>query len=192
MLTNKLLNLFQQVGYAFMIPLAGLSIVSLGVVLERIYILATRTILKSTVQSDIQTAAQKNDLSGLESLVAKDNTFTGLILADSLKNFKVRNGSITLEQAVESSTEKHIDWLSRKLWILRAIGHIAPLLGLMSAGRSVPDPLWPTPSFWRDSAASGRRLDQANRHPRKSVGQKRTIDRSNGAMVSTSPPMYGL
>lgn len=129
MITNFLFQVIRQGGVGFMVPLIILSILSLAVILERIYMLSKRVVISSGVIKKIKMAAEGNNNEGLSTILEKEHSIAALILRDVLKTFKP--GKVSLKQAVIDSADAHMDGLTARLWMLRAIGHIAPLLGLM-------------------------------------------------------------
>ena len=131
MITNSLFQLIREGGYVFMIPLIVLSILSLAVILERIFVFSKRTLLPSGAVEKIEKAVRENNREQLATILKGEHSFAALILLNALTIFQSGEGKISLEKAIGDSTDKHVDELTGRLWILRAIGHIAPLLGLL-------------------------------------------------------------
>lgn len=131
MITNSLLQLIREGGYVFMIPLILLSILSLAVILERIFVFSKRVLLPSVVIEKIEKAVKENKKEEVANILKNERSFAALILQEALKIFPGSKGKLSLEKAISDTMDKHVDWLMGRLWMLRAIGHIAPLLGLL-------------------------------------------------------------
>lgn len=131
MITNSLFQLIREGGLIFMIPLIVLSILSLAVILERIFILSKRAVLSHAVIEKINKASGEDNKKQIISLLEHERSCAAIILRESFMVFKDASEKTSLEQALTNSADKHMDVLNAHLWILRAIGHIAPLLGLM-------------------------------------------------------------
>ena len=131
MITNSLLQIIQEGGYIFMIPLIALSILSLAVILERIFVFSKQVLIPSVVIEQIKKAVKENKKEEVTNILKDERTFAALVLQEALNVFQNSKGTLTLEKAVTDTMDKHADWLTGRLWMLRAIGHIAPLLGLL-------------------------------------------------------------
>lgn len=131
MITNSVLPVIREGGLVFMIPLLLLSIISLAVILERVFVLGKRTGLSPERIEKIKKAAQEMKIDDITALCKNIGSLTACIICDAVNAFKSGKGTISLDQAITESADTHMDKLSAHLWILRAIGHIAPLLGLM-------------------------------------------------------------
>ncbi len=131
MITNSLYQLIREGGYVFMIPLILLSILSLAVILERMFAFSKRALLPSVAVEKIEKAARENNKGQLSSILKIERSLSALILQEALKILQSSEGKLSMEKAVNDSSDKYMDWLTGRLWILRAIGHIAPLLGLL-------------------------------------------------------------
>ena len=131
MIANSLYQLIREGGYVFMIPLILLSILSLAVILERMFAFSKRALLPSVAVEKIEKAARGNNKEQLSSILKIERSLSALILQEALKILQSSEGKLSMEKAVNDSSDKYMDWLTGRLWILRAIGHIAPLLGLL-------------------------------------------------------------
>lgn len=131
MITNSLFQIFREGGFFFMIPLLFLSILSLAVILERVFVLGKRTGLSAESIDKIKVAAREMKNSEILSLLKGDPSIAALIIYDAVTAFESAKGNLSLDQAITESADTHMDALNNHLWMLRAIGHIAPLLGLM-------------------------------------------------------------
>ena len=131
MITNSLLQIIREGGYVFMIPLIALSILSLAVILERIFVFSKRVLLPSVVIEELENAVKEDKKNEAANILKNERTFSSLVLQEALKIFQDSKGTLSLEKAITDTMDKHAGWLSSRLWMLRAIGHIAPLLGLL-------------------------------------------------------------
>ncbi len=131
MVTNSLFQLIREGGLIFMIPLIALSVFSLAVIIERIFTLSKKTLLSDELILKIKNAIQDKNMSALSATLGKEDSLAAVILHESFQVFGEGKGNVSLEQAIAESSDTHMDALNAHLWILRAIGHIAPLLGLM-------------------------------------------------------------
>lgn len=131
MITNSLLQAIREGGYIFMIPLIALSILSLAVILERIFVFSKRVLLPAVVIEKLEKAVKENKKEEVTNILKDRHTFAALIVREALKIFQASKGTLTLEKAITDTMDKHADWLTGRLWMLRAIGHVAPLLGLL-------------------------------------------------------------
>ena len=131
MITNSLLQIIREGGYVFMIPLIALSILSLAVILERIFVFSKRVLLPSVVIEELENAVKEDKKNEAANILKNERTLSSLVLQEALKIFQDSKGTLSLEKAITDTMDKHAGWLSSRLWMLRAIGHIAPLLGLL-------------------------------------------------------------
>ncbi len=123
-ITNKLLELIEQGGYAFMIPLILMSLLSLAVILERYFALRKEKILSENLENALKSS--KGDWPKAES-----DCLTGSIVRDARQLVQEPGTDITAEASLKQSAEQHLPYLTRRMWILNAIGNLAPLLGLL-------------------------------------------------------------
>ena len=128
MITNSLYQLIREGGYVFMIPLILLSILSLAVILERIFAFSKRALLPSVAVEKIEKAAKGNNKQQLSSILKNERSLSALILQEALKIVQGSEGKVSMEKAVNDSTDKYMDRLTGRVWILRSICHISPLL----------------------------------------------------------------
>ncbi len=131
MITNSLFQIFCEGGLLFMTPLLFLSILSLAVILERVFVLGKRTGLTAERIDKIKAAAREMKTGDIVSLLKEDPSLAARIIHDAVTAFESGKGNLSLDQAITESADTHMDTLNNHLWMLRAIGHIAPLLGLM-------------------------------------------------------------
>lgn len=130
MIFNPLLKFFHDGGFAFMVPLLVLSILSLAVILERTYFLVKQL---AGFKRIAITLAGKQDIQSLFSTMQESTmgkTVVDVILNETLSVFRKNAGNHSLELIVKKNADKYTPLLAQRLWLLRAIGHIAPLVGL--------------------------------------------------------------
>ncbi len=131
MITNSLFQIFREGGPLFMVPLLSLSILSLAVILERIFVLGNRTGLSIECIAKIKAAAREMKNSEILLILKDDPSIAAIIIHDAVAALDSGKGNLSLDQAITESADTHMETLNNHLWMLRAIGHIAPLLGLM-------------------------------------------------------------
>ena len=129
MVTNVLLDFFREGGLVFMFPLLALSVLSLAVLIERTVFLASQAMRFKRL---VRTCERTGSTDALESHFddAAPGDVAASILRDARSLMKNRGRPYTFEQAVERSAGNHTPLFAQRLWILRAIGQIAPFLGL--------------------------------------------------------------
>lgn len=126
-ITNKLIEVIQQGGYVFMIPLILMSILSLSVILERMFALRERKIIPVDASQRMKEYSKTQN--GLPT--ANASTLLELIIHESITDFNGNGANRSLEKCLEINAGQHLEYLTRRLWILNAIGNLAPLLGLL-------------------------------------------------------------
>jgi len=131
MVTNSLLQIINNGGPGFMIALVLLSIISLAVILERIFMFGKQAVLPLPVVEKLKMNAKNNNSGEIINILRNESSLTAVILRESFDIYNDSNNTVSLKQAVVDSADKHIEGLTNRLWVLRAVGHIAPLLGLM-------------------------------------------------------------
>jgi biopolymer transport protein ExbB len=131
MLTNAALDFIKAGGYGFMVPLIALSVLSVAVMVERVFALTARSLPSKETRDRLTGPGATRDLETVSKIVAEDRSLVGTVLRQAIAMSGSHEGAVRLEQAVEHSANAHMPWLTKRLWALRAIGHVAPLLGLM-------------------------------------------------------------
>ncbi|MBN1984045.1 MAG: MotA/TolQ/ExbB proton channel family protein [Chitinivibrionales bacterium] len=129
--TNSLIQIMQDGGLIFMIPLLLLSILSGAIIIERFFTYWKKIVLPSSRRELIKATVQKKDISAISSLLADDQTLTATILRESFEAYTRKTGGTALPKEIESIANHHIESLVDNLWILRAIGQVAPVIGLL-------------------------------------------------------------
>ena len=123
-ITNKLLELIEQGGYAFMIPLIIMSLLSVAVILERYFALRRDKILSEDLEGTLDNHSGNWPQTDSDCL-------TGHIIRDAHLMLNKSSADITPEISLQRSAEQHLPYLTRRMWMLNAIGNLAPLLGLL-------------------------------------------------------------
>ncbi len=157
-ITNKLLDIIQQGGYAFMIPLLLMSILSLGVIIERLFALRKSKIIPLDIEERIKTFPEKLKKNPEKTFVKNPPTLLEFIISKALKDYSTEEAKqSSLESCLKASADYHIEYLSRRLWILNAIGNLAPLLGLLGTvvGLSIAFEQIGVAGLSQESVASG-------------------------------------
>jgi biopolymer transport protein ExbB len=131
MIVNSFFNIIREGGPVFMIPLLLLSVLSLSVIMERIFFLAKRSVVNADTHDTVRKAAREMKGYAIVSLVEHDKSLAACIIHDAMNSFQAGKGALSLEEAITESADNQRDALTSHMWILRAVGHIAPLLGLM-------------------------------------------------------------
>jgi biopolymer transport protein ExbB len=131
MIENPFIDIMQRGGYPFMIPLLGLSIISLAVILERSFVLGRRTLLSVVERKKTIELAGKKDIEGIGMLFKEPKSIMARLLVDAVAARALSKGSLTFEKALEHSADQNMDLINERFWILRGISHIAPIIGLL-------------------------------------------------------------
>lgn len=131
MVVNPFIDIMQKGGYPFMIPLLGLSIISLAVVLERSFVIGRRTLLSAVDRKKALALAGKKDIDGMGLLFKDHKSIMARLIIDAVAARVLSKGSLTFEQSIEHSADKNLDLINERFWILRGISHIAPIIGLL-------------------------------------------------------------
>ena len=130
MIFNPLLKFFHDGGFTFMVPLLMLSILSLAVILERAYFLMKQVAGFNRTATAFEGTRDIQSLPGTTQDTAMEKTVVGMILKEALPVFRKNNGNHSLEMTIKTYADKYTPLLVQRLWLLRAISHIAPLVGL--------------------------------------------------------------
>jgi biopolymer transport protein ExbB len=131
MYVNSILDFFSKGGYQFMVPLLLLSIIALAVILERIHFLwLCCSISKDHFQS-LKTHLQQNEFEQALKVSAGKPTLPYTIISAALTMVLHNQGKITFMQSLQKSADRHIAWLSKRFWLLKAVAYLSPMLGLL-------------------------------------------------------------
>lgn len=114
-----------------MIPLLFLSIIVLAVVLERIHFLwLCCSISKDHFQS-FKTHFQKGEFEEALKLSSGKPTLPYEIISFALNMVLHNPGKMSFVQSLQKSADRHITWLSKRFWLLKAVAYLSPMLGLL-------------------------------------------------------------
>lgn len=130
MLTEKIFAVAQFADQAVLIILLVLSVVSLGVILERFFVLRRRSAQSSQTLSKVRAALASHSVEDVENMSKDPETIEGRAVSYALKHIK-DSGSKGLEEAFNSFTLTEKPELERYLNFLATVGSNAPYIGLL-------------------------------------------------------------
>jgi biopolymer transport protein ExbB len=114
-----------------MILLIALSILSLTVILERLFALRKKKIFINNFDDFLEHFDSLDSRAKIMEFIQKPQSLLEAIICGAIKDYINGDDKISLEKSLEVSAEHHMGYLSRGLWILNAVGNLAPLLGLL-------------------------------------------------------------
>jgi biopolymer transport protein ExbB len=130
MLTERLFGLAQGGAETILWLLVGLSVISIGLILERFLTLRQITSRSQRVKSRMRDALQANNLDDLEEISKDRDSLEGRALAYGLRHVK-ESGTDGLEEIFNSFALLERPALERSLIFLATIGSNAPFIGLL-------------------------------------------------------------
>jgi biopolymer transport protein TolQ len=130
MLTERLFSLAQGGAEAILWVLLLLSVVSIGLILERWLSLRQVKTRSSRIKSRMKEALQSNNLEELEDLAKDRDSLEGRALAYGLRHVK-DNGVAGLPEIFNTYALLERPSLDRSLSVLATIGSNAPFIGLL-------------------------------------------------------------
>lgn len=130
MLTEKIFAVAQVADQAVLVILLILSVISLGIILERFFVLRRRSSQSMLTLSKVKAALQSHSLEDVEAMSKDPETIEGRALSYALKHMK-ESGSKGLEEAFNSFTLTERPELERYLNFLATVGSNAPYIGLL-------------------------------------------------------------
>lgn len=130
MLTEKIFAVAQFADQAVLVILLILSVISLGVILERFFVLRRRTAQSAQTLSKVRAALQSHSVEDVENMSKDPETIEGRAVGYALKHIK-DSGSKGLEEAFNSFTLTERPELERYLNFLATVGSNAPYIGLL-------------------------------------------------------------
>ncbi len=123
-----MLELIKAGGF-LMWPIIACSVISMAIVLERLWAYQTRKVIPDYLLAQIWQLHQKGDISAAHISTIRDGSPLGRILAAGLVN---RNHSrVIMKESIEEEGRQVVHELDRYLNTLGTIASIAPLLGLL-------------------------------------------------------------
>jgi biopolymer transport protein ExbB len=130
MLTEKIFAVAQFADQAVLVILLILSVISLGVILERFFVLRRRSAQSAQTLSKVRAALQSHSVEDVENMSKDPETIEGRAVGYALKHIK-DSGSKGLEEAFNSFTLTERPELERYLNFLATVGSNAPYIGLL-------------------------------------------------------------
>jgi biopolymer transport protein ExbB len=131
MFVNSLFPHIRAGGYAFMIPLILFSVAALAVVLERFYYLSRKVRLRVELIERVKESLLADEPENARRALQDSNVLTAAIVSHALELTATEMDTPSIHEASRISAEQHLPRLAERMWLLRAIGHIAPLVGLL-------------------------------------------------------------
>ena len=130
MLTDKIFNVAQFADQAVLYLLILLSVVSVGLIIERFLFLRKINQSSERIRMRIRHALQTNSLEDVEGLSKEMDSVEGRALACGLRHFK-ESGTSGMEEIFNTFTLSERPELERSLNMLATIGSNAPYIGLL-------------------------------------------------------------
>jgi biopolymer transport protein ExbB len=131
MISNAAVEFMRTGGYGFMIPLMVLSVLSVAVILERLFALGRRVLPAPSTLERLRSAAGGGDRAAMGAVLSGDRSLVAEIVRAAVGLTGEQGEGLSMERAIERAANEHVPAIKTRLWILRAVGHVAPLLGLM-------------------------------------------------------------
>ena len=118
-----------KAGGWLMLPLIACSIVAMGIIIERLWMLRTNRVVPENLVAQVWQVHRKSQLSNSHISAIKEASPLGRILAAGLTNR--RYSREVMKEAIEEVGRQVVHELERFLNTLGTIASIAPLLGLL-------------------------------------------------------------
>ena len=126
------MSYYLKVGGPLMWVLFGLSVLSLTIILERVfYFFFREKYLKKTFKSEIIYAVSNNRMEVANKLCDREKNTIGATVKEFLIRFDENGDFYHFDQLVKEIAMERISLLERRLYILGIIGYIAPMIGLL-------------------------------------------------------------
>jgi biopolymer transport protein ExbB len=130
MLSERVFAVAQVADQVVLYILLALSVLSIGLILERFVSLRKISQSSEKVRARIKSALQANSLEDVEGLAKEHETIEGRALSYALRHLK-DNGSKGLEEVFNTFTLTERPELEKSLSFLATIGSNAPYIGLL-------------------------------------------------------------
>ncbi len=130
MLSERIFAVAQVADQVILYLLIALSVISIGLILERFFSLRKISGESQKVRALIKSALQSNNLDEVESLAKDRESLEGRVLSYALRHMK-DSGSRGLEEIFNTFTLTERPDLERSLNFLATIGSNAPYIGLL-------------------------------------------------------------
>jgi biopolymer transport protein TolQ len=129
-MTERIFAIAQVADQAVLMILVILSVISIGMILERFFFLRSVTKQSAGVRAQVKEALQSNSLNDVEKISKSQATVEGRALSYAMKHIK-ESGSQGLEEAFNSYALVEKPELERFLSFLATVGSNAPYIGLL-------------------------------------------------------------
>jgi biopolymer transport protein ExbB len=116
-------------GGVLMLPILLCSVLALGIVIERLFNLRKKRVVREDVMEGVESMLRENQLSEAGMLCRRNSSSMSRILLVALLNHKKDRSEI--KELIEDAGRQEIPNLERYLNLLGTIAGIAPLLGLL-------------------------------------------------------------
>lgn len=130
MLTDRIFTVAQIADQVVLWILVVLSVLSLGIIMERFFSLRRIAKESAEVRKKIRAALQSNAVDEVESMPRNQDTLEGRALNYAMRHIK-ESGSKGLEEAFNSFSLTERPELERYLGFLATVGSNAPYIGLL-------------------------------------------------------------
>ncbi len=116
-------------GGIMMIPLAVCSVLSLAIVVERLYSLRRKKIIKSETTTIVGNIKNKEDINVVLSFCEQNNDIFSNLVRAALRIESL--DPVAVNEAIEDQGRQEVRRLEKGLVVLETIAGVAPLLGLL-------------------------------------------------------------
>ena len=130
MLTDKVFAIAQIVDQIILWVLLGLSVISIGIILERFFTLRKVSSNSQKIRARLKLALQSHSLEDIEEIAREVHTIEGRAVSHALKHIK-ESGSKGLEELFNSYQLTERPEYEKYLSFLATIGSNAPYVGLL-------------------------------------------------------------
>ena len=130
MLTDRIFAVAQVADQVVLYVLIALSVMSLGMILERFFYLRKVTAHSNEARKRVRAAIQSHSIDDIESMSKDPETLEGRALGYAMKHIK-ESGSKGLEEAFNSFALTERPELEKFLNFLATVGSNAPYIGLL-------------------------------------------------------------
>jgi biopolymer transport protein ExbB len=116
-------------GGPLMYPISLSSLLSLAIILERLFALQRRKVIPPQVMKELQDYWNRGEIQSILPLCQKSESPLTRILAAGFQ--RIGFGLLETERTIETAGQHEVSLLTANLRILGAVGVIAPMLGLL-------------------------------------------------------------
>jgi len=118
-----------QKGGILMYPISLCSLLSLAIILERIFALQRPKIVPPRFLKDLQECWQQKEIHAVLPLCQQSDSSLARILEAGFRRIDL--GLLEIERAIEAAGQHEVSLLTSHLRLLGAVGAIAPMMGLL-------------------------------------------------------------